>query len=339
MEMPSSPFKGNSPEDTERRPPDAEQIPREPEPGASTGRVHDDLPRLSDLTLSPNRSVDTEAGDDVGCGDDGGDGSGDSEDKDYHKIQNLFESSLVLNYMLSGSAGPTHQISIETISEHVGVERSVLVKALEKFTVADSDLDDLVRSGSPQKEVDRIRQLAGLAGVTSWDTIPSEGGREDLPRLPINVILELTLGDPWEWMGPLKEQTFYISGRIQFLWGCVEELLSRRHRLLHFSEALAKRDELRNNLIKFGLEQLAASEISRNTLKIQCFETLNLVCVVIEAFMAKIVQECKKGHTGESEEGKGSEVNEESGEGGESRDTTGPQSQSNGFQGENTQLA
>ncbi|CUS08087.1 unnamed protein product [Tuber aestivum] len=331
--LPSA-FKEKSPESPEPPPSDAERIPREPELGGSAGGAQDDLPRLSDLTLGPNRGAETEGG---------GDGGGDSDDEKYQKFENLMESSLVLNYMqvstqefqcrmlikhsLSGHDAPTREVSIESISEDAGVGRWINIDALGEFTVADRELDDLLRSGSPQKEVDRIRQLASRAEVT----IPPEGQEEGLPRLPINDVLELTLGDPWQRMGPLKEQTFHISRRIQSLWGCVEELLSCRHKLIHLSGALAKRDELRYNLIKLGLKNLTTREISRDALKIQCFETLNLACVIIEAFIEKIAKESEKDHTGESEE---SEEDEESGEDEEGSDTTGSESQSSGSGGE-----
>ncbi|KAG0130174.1 hypothetical protein HOY82DRAFT_609884 [Tuber indicum] len=323
--MPPKSFEENPPESTEPRPQDPEQTPGAPEPETSESGVQDALQRLLDMTLGPNQGVETKVEKNVGRGGDG-DGSGGSDDNEDQQVSNLLESSLVLNYMLSWPTGPTREISIETISNDTGVERSAIVKALEDFLDADNALDNMDSFEDPQKAVDRIRALASEEGVISWDSTPPDGSQEDgVPRLPTDVVLELTLGNPWEWMGPLKDQTLHISERIRFLWKYVEELLALCHRVSHFSGRFAKRDELRYNLIKLGLKQLEDREVNRSRAKLKCFEILNLACALIEAFMEKISEECEKGGSGGSEESEGSEVKEESGEAEESRDTTSSQ--------------
>ncbi|KAG0640622.1 hypothetical protein HOY80DRAFT_1135843 [Tuber brumale] len=327
--MPPKSFEENPSDSTEPRPQDPGQVPGAPEPETSESGVQDALQRLLDMTLGPNLGVETKFEKNVGRGGGDGDkGGGSDDDSEDQQVSNLLESSLVLNYMLSGPTSPTHEISIETISNDLGIERSAIVKALEDFLEADVALDDIASFEDPQKAVDRIRALASEAEVISWDSTPPEGSQEDgVPRLSTDLILELTLGDPWEWMGPLKEQTFHISERIQFLWKNVEELLALCQRVSHFSGKFAKRDELRYNLIKLGLKQLENREVNRSRAKIKCFDILNLACALIEAFMEKISEECEKGDSGGSEEGEGSEGNEESGEAEESRDATSSQAE------------
>ncbi|RPB03770.1 hypothetical protein L873DRAFT_1786764 [Choiromyces venosus 120613-1] len=302
-----------SPESREPWSPDTKQTSIVLELGTNTRGVQYALREL--LRQGPKRTQDAESTDSGSflfyCSEDGDDHSDDKEGE--KKKLNVLESSLVLNHMLSKPDKPKHEISIETISEEVGIERSAIVKALKEFTLADDALEDVVSFESLQKEVNRVLAIAHRAEITSWESIAPEGSEEKgVPRLPDDVILELAVGSPWPWLRRIRNETFTTSMKMMYLWNDVEELLEYSNKVSEYCGFLATRDELRYKLIKLGLEQPAANAKNLDPLKIQCFEILNFVCALIEVFIEKISEEAQKQRPGSSGETDGSEVTEDS---------------------------